>query len=102
MVWLIQHATHTYWALLQWELGNLLSFYDHSTFCSLYTFISCKFGSDEAKQCYVMNCSTQQQSSAYIFYLCVPQQGVVTYTSPVEAFVTGIKNLDRLKSSLIA
>ena len=29
-------------------------------------------------------------------------QGVVTYTSPVEAFATGIKNLDRRKSSLIA
>ena len=29
-------------------------------------------------------------------------QGVVTYTSPVEAFATGIKNLDRWKSSLIA
>ena len=29
-------------------------------------------------------------------------QGVVTYTSPVEAFATGIKNLDRQKSSLIA
>jgi len=30
------------------------------------------------------------------------QQGVVTYTSFVEAFATGIKNLDRRKSSLIA
>ena len=29
-------------------------------------------------------------------------QGVVTYTSPVEAFATGIKDLDRQKSSLIA
>jgi len=29
-------------------------------------------------------------------------QGVVTYTSPVEAFATGIKILDRRKSSLIA
>jgi len=25
----------------------------------------------------------------------VPPQGVVTYTSPVEAFATGIKNFDR-------
>jgi len=30
------------------------------------------------------------------------QQGVVTYTSPVEAFAIGVKNLDRRKSSLIA
>ena len=29
-------------------------------------------------------------------------QGVVTYMSPVEAFVTGIKNLDQWKSVLIA
>jgi len=29
-------------------------------------------------------------------------QGIVTYTSPVEAFATGIKNFDRSKSSLIA
>ena len=29
-------------------------------------------------------------------------QGVVTYTSPVEAFATGIKNFDWLKSFLIA
>jgi len=29
-------------------------------------------------------------------------QGVVTYTSPVEAFATGIKNFDWWKSSLIA
>ena len=29
-------------------------------------------------------------------------QGVVTYTSPVEAFATRIKNLDRWKSALIA
>ena len=29
-------------------------------------------------------------------------QGVVTYTLPVEVFATGIKNLDRWKSSLIA
>jgi len=29
-------------------------------------------------------------------------QGVVTCTSPVEAFATGIKNFDRWKSSLIA
>ena len=29
-------------------------------------------------------------------------QGVVTYMSPVEAFVTGIKNFDQWKSSLIA
>ena len=29
-------------------------------------------------------------------------QGVVTYMSPVEAFATGIKNLDRQKSALIA
>ena len=29
-------------------------------------------------------------------------QGVVTYTSPVEAFATRIKNFDRWKSSLIA
>jgi len=29
-------------------------------------------------------------------------QGVVTYTSHVEAFATGIKNFDRSKSSLIA
>jgi len=29
-------------------------------------------------------------------------QGVVTYVSPVEAFVTAIKNLDRRKSSLIS
>jgi len=29
-------------------------------------------------------------------------QGVVTYTSPVEAFATGIKNFDRWNSSLIA
>ena len=30
------------------------------------------------------------------------EEGVFTYTSPVEAFVTGIKNLDQWKSSLIA
>ena len=30
------------------------------------------------------------------------EQGVVTYMSPVEAFATGIKNLDRQKSPLIA
>jgi len=29
-------------------------------------------------------------------------QGVVTYASPVEAFATAIKNLDRWKSSLVA
>ena len=29
-------------------------------------------------------------------------QGIVTYMSPVEAFATGIKNLDLRKSSLIA
>jgi len=29
-------------------------------------------------------------------------QGVVAYTSPLEAFATGIKNFDRRKSSLIA
>jgi len=38
---------------------------------------------------------------AYKSVLC-EYQGVVTYTSPVEAFATGIKNLDRWKSSLIA
>jgi len=27
--------------------------------------------------------------------ICAHIQGVVTYTSPVEAFATGIKNLDR-------
>ena len=32
----------------------------------------------------------------------VTEQGVVTYTSPIEAFATAIKNLDRWKSSLIA
>ena len=36
------------------------------------------------------------------FFMPVLGQGVVTYTSPVEAFATGIKNLDRRISSLIA
>jgi len=31
-----------------------------------------------------------------------PKQEVVTYALPVEVFATGIKNLDRWKSSLIA
>ena len=37
-----------------------------------------------------------------IIALLIEFQGVVTYTSPVEAFATGIKSLDRWKSSLVA
>jgi len=44
----------------------------------------------------------QKVDTRQIFPTAGKNQGVVTYTSPVEAFATGIKILDQWKSSLIA
>ena len=68
---------------------------------------ACKSGGSELHNCVHkcvcindIHCLFTEQMGVHLSPL-PPLQGVVTYTSPVEVFATGIKNVERWKSSLI-